>query len=151
MSQQLAGLAPIQRLQRFADLKFQCGSVLAKLARGERQQVFDLTWAEGLTYRDVHHEDEVQFSKYNFKEADIDLHRELFDDYEKESARLLDGGLVLPAYDYVLKCSHAFNVLDARGAVGVSQRAEYIARVRKLARRTAKSSSRSSSRCVTRV
>ncbi|MFH0963919.1 MAG: glycine--tRNA ligase subunit alpha [Planctomycetota bacterium] len=104
----------------------------------KRPSVFDLVWAPGLTYRDVHHEDEVQFSKYNFEEADIELHRRLFGDYEKECERLLDRDLVLPAYDYVLKCSHAFNVLDARGAIGVAQRADYIARVRRLARRTAK-------------
>ena len=101
--------------------------------------VFDLVWTPVLTYRDVHHEDEVQFSKYNFEEADIDLHTRLFDDYETECRKLLARDLVLPAYDYVLKCSHTFNVLDARGAIGVAQRASYIARVRNLARATAQS------------
>ena len=99
--------------------------------------VFDLVWAPGLTYRDVHHEDEVQFSKYNFELADTQLHVRLFDDFEKECVRLIEADLVLPAYDYVLKCSHAFNVLDARGAIGVAERANYIARVRRLARAVA--------------
>jgi len=99
--------------------------------------VFDLEWAPGLSYGDVHREDERQFSKYNFELADVEMHLELFDVYEAEAERLLDDGLVLPAYDYVLKCSHTFNMLDARGAIGVAQRTAYIGRVRKLARRVA--------------
>ena len=103
----------------------------------KKESVFDLTWSDGLTYGDVHHEDEVEFSTYNFEEADVQMHLKLFDTYEQEAKRLLDKDLVLPAYDYVLKCSHTFNVLDARKAIGVAQRTRYIARVRNLARRCA--------------
>lgn len=103
----------------------------------KKESVFDLTWSDGLTYGDVHHEDEVEFSTYNFEEADVQMHLKLFDTYEQEAKRLLDKELVLPAYDYVLKCSHTFNVLDARKAIGVAQRTRYIARVRNLARRCA--------------
>lgn len=103
----------------------------------KKESVFDLEWSNGLTYRDVHHQDEVEFSAYNFEEADVPMHLKLFDTYEREAKKLLDKGLVLPAYDYVLKCSHTFNVLDARKAIGVAQRTRYIARVRGLARRCA--------------
>ena len=103
----------------------------------KKESVFDLTWSDGLTYGDVHHEDEVEFSTYNFEEADVQMHLKLFDTYEQEAKRLLDKDLVLPAYDYVLKCSHTFNVVDARKAIGVAQRTRYIARVRNLARRCA--------------
>ncbi|MFQ5861835.1 MAG: glycine--tRNA ligase subunit alpha [Candidatus Brocadiales bacterium] len=103
----------------------------------KRESVYDLIWSDSLTYRDVHHEDEVEFSAYNFEEADVQMHLKLFDMYEQEAMRLLDKALVLPAYDYVLKCSHTFNVLDARKAIGVAQRTRYIARVRNLARRCA--------------
>jgi len=105
----------------------------------KKDSVFDLEWAPGLSYGDVHLEDERQFSKYNFELADADMHLELFDVYEAEAERLLDAELVLPAYDYVLKCSNAFNMLDARGVIGVAQRTAYIGRVRKLARRVAES------------
>jgi len=99
--------------------------------------VFELAWTRDVTYGDIHHEDEVQFSRYNFDSADIEMHRRLFDMFEKECARLVDESLVLPAYDYVLKCSHTFNMLDARGALGVAERTAYIGRVRWLARRVA--------------
>ncbi|MCD6405565.1 MAG: glycine--tRNA ligase subunit alpha, partial [Planctomycetes bacterium] len=99
--------------------------------------IFDLEWTDGLTYGDVHLEDERQFSRYNFEEADVDMHLELFNVYEAEAERLLDAEMVLPAYDWVLKCSHTFNMLDARGAIGVAERTAYIGRVRKLARRVA--------------
>ncbi len=99
--------------------------------------IFDLEWTDGLTYGDVHLEDERQFSRYNFEEADVDMHIELFNVYEAEAERLLDAEMVLPAYDWVLKCSHTFNMLDARGAIGVAERTAYIGRVRKLARRVA--------------
>ena len=105
----------------------------------KKDSVFDIEWAPGLSYGDVHLEDERQFSKYNFELADVDMHLQLFDMYEAEADRLLDAELVLPAYDYVLKCSHAFNMLDARAAIGVAQRTAYIGRVRKLARRVAES------------
>ncbi len=99
--------------------------------------LFDLDWVGGLSYKDIHHEDEVQFSKYNFETADTEMLFKLFDMYEKECLRLVEVGLPLPAYDYVLKCSHAFNLLDARRAIGVAHRTDTIARVRKLARRCA--------------
>ncbi len=100
----------------------------------DKDDMFDLEWAPGFTYREVRHQEEYQFSKYNFELADVDMHVKLFDMYEAECKRLLKEGLVLPAYDYVLKCSHTFNVLDARGAIGVTQRTGYITRVRQMAR-----------------
>jgi glycyl-tRNA synthetase alpha chain len=99
--------------------------------------VYDLVWAKGVTYGDVHHKGEVEWSVHNFEAADVPLQRQLFDLYEKESLRLIERGLVLPAYDYCLKCSHAFNILDARGAISVTERAAVIGRVRNLARRSA--------------
>ncbi len=102
-----------------------------------KESVFDLEWAKGYTYGDIHKQDEVQFSTYNFKVADTAMLFQLFDMHEKECQRLLKEDLVLPAYDCVLKCSHAFNMLDARGAIGVTQRTGYIGRVRNLARRCA--------------
>jgi len=96
--------------------------------------VYDLVWAPGIKYGDVHHEDEVEFSKYNFEEADVEMHFKLFDYFEKECRRLAKAGLALPAYDCCLKCSHTFNMLDARGAISVTERTGYIGRVRNLAR-----------------
>ncbi len=98
------------------------------------ENVYDLEWTQGITYGDVHHQGEVEFSKYNFIEADIPLHIDEFSRYEQEGMKLLQSELVLPAYDYCLKCSHVFNVLDARGAISVTERTRYIARVRHLAR-----------------
>jgi len=98
---------------------------------------FELEWAPGVSFGELQKGFEVEFSKFNFDEADIPLHRELFDKYESEAVRLLALGLLAPGYDYVLKCSHAFNVLDARGAISVTERTGYITRVRKLARKTA--------------
>ncbi|MHC5034239.1 MAG: glycine--tRNA ligase subunit alpha [Planctomycetota bacterium] len=97
------------------------------------ESFFDLEWAEGLSYGEMRHEDEVQWSRYNFDEADAATQFQLFDMYEAECRRCLEKELVLPAYDYVLKCSHAFNLLDARGAIGVAERTSYIKRVRDLA------------------
>jgi len=105
----------------------------------KKESVFDLEWVEGYTYGDVHKQDEVQFSTYNFKVADTAMLFQIFEMYEKECQRLIKEDLVLPAYDYVLKCSHAFNMLDARGAIGVTQRTGYIARVRNHAKRCAES------------
>ena len=98
------------------------------------ESVFDLTWAEGVTYGDVHHRGEVEHSRYNFEEADTDMLIKLFDMYEGEAKSLIKKGLSLPAYDFCLKCSHAFNLLDARGAISVAERTRYIARVRGIAR-----------------
>ena len=96
--------------------------------------VYDLDWGGGLKYGDVHHQTEVEFSTYNFEEADTGMMLKLFDMYEKECIQLAEKALVFPAYDYVLKCSHAFNMLDARGAISVTERAHYIGRVRNLSR-----------------
>ncbi len=99
--------------------------------------VYDLEWGHGIKYGDVHHKGEVEFSIYNFEEADMEMLRKLFDMYEGESEKMAEKGLVLPAYDYCLKCSHVFNILDARGAISVTERTSYIGRVRNLARLTA--------------
>jgi glycyl-tRNA synthetase alpha chain len=99
--------------------------------------VYDLEWVSGVSYGDVHAAGERQFSAYNFEAADVDLLLRHFDDHEREAAALIERGLPLPAYDQVLKCSHAFNLLDARGAISVTQRVGYIARVRNLARAVA--------------
>ena len=96
--------------------------------------VFDIEWVQGISYRDVHHQSEVECSRYNFEEADTDMLFNLFTMYENESLRLSEQGLVLPAYDYCLKCSHTFNLLDARKAISVTERVGYISRVRNLAR-----------------
>jgi glycyl-tRNA synthetase alpha chain len=96
--------------------------------------VYDLDWGGGIKYGDVHHQTEVEFSTYNFEEADTGMMLQLFDMFEKECLRLAEKKLVFPAYDYVLKCSHAFNMLDARGAISVTERAHYIGRVRNLSR-----------------
>jgi glycyl-tRNA synthetase alpha chain len=101
------------------------------------ENVYELKWNERVTYGDVHHRSEVEWSIHNFEQADVPLHVRLFEQYERESLRLIEKGLVLPAYDYCLKCSHAFNILDARGAISVTERTHFIGRVRNLARRVA--------------
>jgi glycyl-tRNA synthetase alpha chain len=97
------------------------------------ENVFDLPWSDGCTYGEIRRDEEVQFSRFNFEEADLRLHVRLFEDYEAEAKRLLEKGLYLPAYDFCLRCSHTFNVLDARGAVSTTERPAYIGRVRRLA------------------
>lgn len=99
--------------------------------------VYDLVWNNGVKYREIHHRDEVEFSKYNFELADVGMFFKLFEMYESECKRLIENKLVLPAYDFCLKCSHTFNMLDARGAISVTERTGYIARVRNLARKCA--------------
>ena len=96
--------------------------------------IFYLKWDKNITYGDVRHQAEVEQSKYNFEEADIHMLFNLFNIYEKEAGRLIKIELPLPAYDYILKCSHTFNLLDARGAISVSERTGYISRVRNIAR-----------------
>ena len=103
----------------------------------KKNSVFDVLWTDDMTYGQVHLEDEKQFSRYNFEEADVEKLRRHFEDWEGEAKRLVDKGLVLPAYDAVMKCSHLFNLLDARGAISVTERVTYIGRVRGLARRAA--------------
>ena len=100
--------------------------------------VYDLKWNKNVTYGHVHHQDEVEQSTYNFEKADVDMLHEFFSRYEAESAKLIAESLVLPAYEYCLKCSHSFNLLDARGAISVTERTGYIARIRNLARQCAK-------------
>lgn len=99
-----------------------------------KENVYDLEWVGGVTYGDVFHRNEVEQSAYNFEISDAALLFDLFDRYEKEAIRIVEAGCVLPAYDYVLKCSHTFNLLDARGAISVSERTAFIARVRNMAR-----------------
>jgi len=96
--------------------------------------IFDLKWGKNITYRDVRHQSEVEQSKYNFEEADIHMLFNIFNIYEKEARRLIKIELPLPAYDYILKCSHTFNLLDARGAISVTERTGYISRVRNITR-----------------
>jgi len=101
--------------------------------------VYDLVWSRGpdghvFTYGDVFLRNEQQYSAYNFEVADVDMLLGLFSTYEAECVRTLEAGYVLPAYDYVLKCSHSFNLLDARGAISVTERQGYILRVRAIAK-----------------
>lgn len=105
--------------------------------------IYDLVWTEGpegkITYGDVFHQNEVEMSTYNFEHADVDFMFQSFDTYERESQRLIEQGLPLPAYEMVMKASHAFNLLDARHAISVTERQRFILRVRTLARAVAKS------------
>jgi glycyl-tRNA synthetase alpha chain len=104
----------------------------------EKENVFDLVWVDNVKYGDVFYQPEYEQSKYAFEVSDTELLFRLFDSYEKEAGRALDEQLVFPAYDYILKCSHTFNLLDARGAISVTERTGYIGRVRNLARKCAK-------------
>ena len=99
---------------------------------------FDIRWNEHVNYGDVHRQSEVEYSRYNFEQANVDMLFALFSTYEKETHACLDAGLVLPATDHVLKCSHTFNMLDARGVISVTERVSYIERVRRLAQRIAR-------------
>jgi glycyl-tRNA synthetase alpha chain len=101
------------------------------------ESVYDLRWTEGLLYRDVFHQNEVEQSRYNFELANTSLLLHQFDAYEAEAQKLIQHQLALPAYEMVMKCSHSFNLLDARGAISVTERAAYIGRVRALARKVA--------------
>jgi len=99
--------------------------------------VKDLQWGGGLTWGEVMGQFEKEYSAFNFEHADVDLYRRHFEDKEREAARLLEAGLVYPGYDAVIRCSHMFNLLEARGAISVTERTGYIARVRNLARQAA--------------
>ena len=99
---------------------------------------FEIRWNEHLNYGDVHRQSEVEYSTYNFEHANVEMLFDLFSTYEKETHACLDAGLVLPAADHVLKCSHTFNMLDARGVISVTERVSYIERVRRLAQRIAR-------------
>jgi glycyl-tRNA synthetase alpha chain len=96
--------------------------------------VYDLRWNERVTYGHVHHRQEVEQSTYNFERANVPMLLDMFEKYEGEARTQIDQGLVLPAYEYTLKCSHTFNLLDARSAISVTERTGYIARIRNLAR-----------------
>jgi glycyl-tRNA synthetase alpha chain len=109
---------------------------LGMFLQGKRSAL-ELEWAPGVTWGDVYRESEREWSTYNFEVAPVDLLQTRFDEYEEECRRLLERSLPLPAYDQVLKCSHTFNLLDARGALSVTERAAYIGRVRTLAREVA--------------
>ena len=98
------------------------------------ENVYDLVWAPGIRYGDVYHQNEVEQSTYNFEHSNVEWLFRQFNDYESEAKRLIDAGLPLPGYEMVMKASHSFNLLDARGAISVTERAAYIGRVRALAR-----------------
>ena len=99
-----------------------------------KESIYDLVWTSGVTYGDVYHQNEVEQSRYNFELSDTKMLFQHFSDYETEAKRLIEAQCVLPAYEMVMKCSHTFNLLDARGAISVTERAAYIGRVRALAR-----------------
>ena len=120
-----------------------CRPVLGEITYGlerlamylqEKESIYDLVWTPGVSYGDVYHQNEVEQSKYNFEQANVGLLLRLFADFEGEAKRLIGAGLALPAYEMVMKCSHTFNLLDARGAISVTERAAYIGRVRALSR-----------------
>ena len=97
------------------------------------ENVYDLNWVGKISYGDVHLSGEIENSHYNFEIADIKMLLQMFSLYEAEANRILDAGFIQPAYDYVLKCSHTFNLLDARNAISVTERTGYIGRIRALA------------------
>lgn len=99
--------------------------------------VYDMEWAPGVTYGEIRHQEEVELSRFSFEQAGVPILRRWFDDSEAEAGRLLAAELILPAYEYALKCSHLFNLLEARGAVGVGERTQLMGRCRALARRCA--------------
>lgn len=106
------------------------------------ENVYDLVWTvypngQKVTYGDIYHQNEVEQSTYNFEHSNVELLFRLFNDFESEAKRLMDAGLPLPGFEMVMKCSHTFNMLDARGAISVTERAAYIGRVRALARQVA--------------
>jgi glycyl-tRNA synthetase alpha chain len=120
-----------------------CKPVLGEITYGleriamylqSKDSVFDLVWTPGVTYGDVYRQNEVEQSKYNFEYSNVEFLSHQFNGCETEAKRLIEAGIPLPAYEMVLKCSHTFNLLDARGAISVTERAAYIARVRHLAR-----------------
>ncbi len=122
---------------------FECRPVSVEITYGlERlamyiqrvNNVYDIEWIDGITYGDIHHQAEVDYSYYNFNDADTAMLINLFNIHEQEAKRIAEKDLVQPAYDHVLKCSHTFNLLDARGAISVAERTAYIGRVRHLAR-----------------
>jgi glycyl-tRNA synthetase alpha chain len=118
-----------------AEITYGLERITAMIANQEN--VFDIEWTSEVPYGKVRLLEEQQFSKYSFEAADIDLHFQLLSQYEKETERLVEKGLLLPAYDYCLKCSHVFNVLEARGALSTTERTGIIIRIRNLVCRIA--------------
>lgn len=104
----------------------------------EKESVYDLSWNENVNYGHIYHQNEVEQSKYNFELSDKQMLLSLFDQFEAECNKLCDEGLPWPAYDYCLKCSHSFNLLDARGAISITERMAYILRVRSMAQKIAR-------------
>jgi glycyl-tRNA synthetase alpha chain len=102
-----------------------------------KDSVYDLVWTPGVTYRDVYHQNEVEQSRYNFELSNTEILFRHFGEYESEAKRLVDAQCVLPGYEMVMKASHTFNLLDARGAISVTERQAYIGRVRTLAKAVA--------------
>jgi len=98
------------------------------------ESVYDIAWNDDVTYGEIFHQAEIEFSTFNFEEADVEKMIGFFNSYEEEAQKLIGKGLVLPAYDYCLKCSHLFNLLDARKAISVAERTRYIGRIRNIAR-----------------
>ncbi len=98
------------------------------------ENVYNLTWNGQVSYGEIFHQAEVEFSTFNFEEANVEALINFFDTYESEAHKLVAKGLILPAYDYCLKCSHTFNLLDARKAISVAERTRYIGRIRNIAR-----------------
>jgi len=101
------------------------------------ESVLDVHWGQGLSWGEMNLQAEQEFSAFHFEHSNSEMYFRMFQDYEREAARMIDAGLVLPAYDYAVKLSHVFNLLDARGAISVTERTGYIARIRALARRVA--------------
>jgi glycyl-tRNA synthetase alpha chain len=104
-----------------------------------KDSLFDLEWAPGISYGDVYHQNEVEQSTYNFEHSDVDFLLHAFAAHERQAKALMEVRLALPAYEQVLKAAHSFNLLDARGAISVTERAAYIGRIRNLARSVAQS------------
>mgnify|MGYP005983487163 FL=1 len=102
------------------------------------ESVFDLEWGNGVSYGEIFKEPEYEHSKYSFEESNQEMLEKMFNDFETEANRLMEEGLVHPAYDYILKCSHTFNLLDARGTVSVTERAGFLSRIRNMARKVAR-------------
>ncbi|HOT77437.1 MAG TPA: glycine--tRNA ligase subunit alpha [Candidatus Wallbacteria bacterium] len=100
----------------------------------KKDSIFDIEWVDGITYGEIYHQNEFEQSRHNFEMADTDMLFTLFNTYEKEAKRLIENNLVLPGYDYIMKCSHSFNLLDARGAISVTERVKYIGRIRDMAK-----------------
>ena len=125
----------------------QCHPVTSEITYGlerlasyiqEVESVYDLEWTQGVKYGEIFVQPEYEHSKYSFEISNQEMLLENFDKFEKEAKRCIEESLVHPAYDYILKCSHTFNLLDARGAVSVTERAGYLSRIRNMARAVAK-------------